>query len=116
MTVTRGTTNGNVRGSAEQRRRRKQFLLDRDGDGRAVDCHHCAIELTFETLTVDRIIPGCRGGTYRRDNIRPSCGFCNSSIGGATRSLKTDVSCMVKADSGIPPSRSTRRRQGARGV
>lgn len=36
-----------------------------------------------EPLTVDRIIPGCKGGTYRRDNIRPACGGCNSETGGA---------------------------------
>lgn len=38
-------------------------------------------------LTVDRIIPGCQGGTYRRNNIRPACGLCNSETGGrlATR-------------------------------
>lgn len=36
-------------------------------------------------LTVDRIIPGCQGGTYRRNNIRPACGSCNSETGGGTR-------------------------------
>lgn len=40
------------------------------------------------TVTVDRIIPGCRGGTYRRDNIRPACTDCNSETGGATRGSK----------------------------
>lgn len=34
-------------------------------------------------LTIDRIIPGCKGGTYRRNNIRPACGMCNSETGGA---------------------------------
>jgi len=110
VTVTRGTTNGNARGSAEDRRRRKQWLLDTFGDGQRADCYHCAIVLTFDTITVDRIIPGCQGGTYRRDNIRPSCGFCNSSLGGATRGAsKRTASCRVQADSGTPLSRSTRR-------
>ena len=36
-------------------------------------------------LTVDRIIPGCQGGTYRRTNIRPACGDCNSETGGGLR-------------------------------
>ena len=38
-------------------------------------------------LTIDRIVPGCQGGTYRRGNIRPACGDCNSETGGrlATR-------------------------------
>jgi hypothetical protein len=34
-------------------------------------------------VTVDRIVPGCKGGTYRRTNIRPACGKCNSGTGGA---------------------------------
>lgn len=38
-----------------------------------------------QPLTADRIIPGCQGGTYRRDNIRPACGPCNSETGGGTR-------------------------------
>ena len=37
-------------------------------------------------LTIDRIVPGCRGGTYRRNNIRPACAGCNSETGGRTRS------------------------------
>lgn len=78
----RGTTNRNARGGSEDRRRRKQYLLDEHGDGKKCACHKCEIMLTFETITVDRIIPGCDGGTYRRDNIRPACGTCNSSDGG----------------------------------
>lgn len=39
-------------------------------------------------LTVDRIIPGCKGGTYRRNNIRPACGGCNSETGGALAARK----------------------------
>jgi hypothetical protein len=35
------------------------------------------------TITVDRIVPGRDGGTYRRNNIRPACGPCNSETGGA---------------------------------
>ena len=46
-------------------------------------CYRCGKPLTIETVTVDRIIPGCRGGTYRRNNIRPACGGCNSETGGA---------------------------------
>ena len=45
-------------------------------------CYRCGVLLTVETVTVDRIIPGCKGGTYRRDNIRPACGDCNSETGG----------------------------------
>jgi len=52
----------------------------------ACRCYRCGSLLTEETLTVDRIIPGCKGGTYRRSNIRPACGGCNSSTGGRVRS------------------------------
>lgn len=112
----RGTSNGNVRGSSETRRRRRQWLVmayradmdasvARDTDGFVFDvqlynprldgcnyrleaacrCYRCGRLLIADTLTVDRIIPGCQGGTYRRDNIRPACAFCNSSTGGRTR-------------------------------
>lgn len=33
------------------------------------------------SLTIDRIIPGTKGGKYVRNNIRPACGSCNSSTG-----------------------------------
>ena len=48
-------------------------------------CYRCGRLLTVDTVTVDRIVPGCKGGTYRRDNIRPACGPCNSETGGALR-------------------------------
>lgn len=107
--ATRGTTNGNARGSSYARRARREFLvatyradvdLDQDwfgeylrpigvpiGEGSpACRCYRCGCLLTVDTVTVDRIIPGCRGGTYRRNNIRPACGPCNSETGGGLRS------------------------------
>lgn len=51
----------------------------------ACRCYRCGQLLTAGTVTVDRIIPGCNGGTYRRNNIRPACAACNSETGGATR-------------------------------
>lgn len=118
----RGTSNKNVSGSAEDRRRRKMWLLetyraDTDAwvfrfpdeaepvvvephtwvsrtllnpytmskDVKACRCYRCGRLLVFETLTVDRIIPGCQGGTYRRTNIRPACGPCNEKTGGGVR-------------------------------
>lgn len=109
----RGTSNGNSAGSAEDRRRRRAWLLETfradvdvfsgerggtsfwdkggvlaaplgEGDP-ACRCFRCGLLLTIDTLTVDRIIPGCQGGTYRRSNIRPECGDCASKRGGATR-------------------------------
>lgn len=80
--------------------------LDVDPDGQVVEvprghglpacrCYRCGLLLTDlgtagtravperHRLTVDRIIPGVDGGTYRRNNIRPACAFDNESTGGA---------------------------------
>lgn len=118
----RGTSNGNQRGSSEDRRRRREWLVatyasdvqltqvlfvsghvDVYPYGATVEeleadpvvvraevvptcrCYRCGELLTVDTVTVDRIIPGCHGGTYRRDNIRPACGKCNSSTGAPLR-------------------------------
>lgn len=106
----RGTTNRNARGGSEQRRRRREWLvacfranvdvvtielfhgpmavevdLGTEGAQPACRCYRCGALLTVDTVTVDRIKPGCQGGTYRRDNIRPACGPCNSETGGSTR-------------------------------
>lgn len=106
--ATRGTTNGNDRGSNEDRRRRREWLVrtyraDMDvmvielrpgvrvvldvlpgteGALPACRCYRCGQLLSVETVTVDRIIPGCQGGTYVRTNIRPSCQPCASHTGG----------------------------------
>jgi hypothetical protein len=78
----RGTSNSNQRGSSASRRIRRQWLVDTFGDGEKVQCSHCPAMLTCDTVTADRIIPGCEGGTYRRGNIRPSCMDCASKQGG----------------------------------
>lgn len=102
----RGTTNRDNRGGTPARRARRAWLLstyasDVPGFCR---CYRCGgllynpdtakpedadrlldLGLTAEPVTVDRIIPGCQGGTYRRTNIRPACGGCNSETGGRTR-------------------------------
>jgi 5-methylcytosine-specific restriction endonuclease McrA len=99
-----------TRGNVTDRQRRKLWLLgvyraDRDvivrpatehtaqwlqsvllGEGElACRCYRCGTLLTYETLTVDRIVPGCKGGTYRRSNIRPSCSDCANKQGGELR-------------------------------
>jgi hypothetical protein len=91
MKARRGTTNRNDRGSAEDRRRRKRWLLDTFGDGETAPCYRCAALLTFWTITVDRIIPGVLGGRYVRGNIRPACAPCNSETGGALSGLAKAV-------------------------
>lgn len=100
MTTRRGTTNRNQRGSSYSRQRRREWLVqtfraDRDASDfdlpiavalylgvPACRCYRCGVLLTVETVTADRIVPGCLGGTYRRSNIRPACGPCNSQTGG----------------------------------
>lgn len=82
----RGTSNSNSRGGSDSRRRRRQWLLDTFGDGTTALCSlrlaGCVdADLTIDTVSVDRIVPGCEGGTYRRGNIRPACGSCNSKHG-----------------------------------
>lgn len=62
--------------------RRKMYLLRTYGNGFSARCVYCPKELTYDTLTVDRIIPGSHGGTYRRTNIRPACQPCNNRDGG----------------------------------
>lgn len=52
----------------------------------ACRCYRCGHLLTEGEVTADRIVPGCQGGTYRRDNIRPACARCNSATGATTRS------------------------------
>ena len=101
----RGTTNTNARGNVEDRRRRREWLVETYranvdlfppqggpltvplGEGvPACRCYRCGVLQTVDTVTVDRIIPGAKGGTYVRANIRPACGTCNSEVGGAVRS------------------------------
>lgn len=82
--------NGNVRGNAAARRARRQWLLDTFGDGVTVMCHlelsdRCEMDLTIDTLTVDRIVPGHLGGRYVRGNIRPACRPCQDHQGGKLR-------------------------------
>jgi len=106
---TRGTTNANVRGSSTSRAARRRWLVttyraDVDlhpehgmypvplGEGTpACRCYRCGKLLTVESVTADRIKPGCQGGTYVRTNIRPACLTCNSVTGGATRSARTYI-------------------------
>lgn len=87
----RGTTNRNDRGGAAQRRTRKQWLLDTFGDGTFAPCSFCGNDLDFGTITVDRILAGCEGGTYHRKNIRPACLRCNSLEGIALRERRKDT-------------------------
>lgn len=139
--VRRGTSNSNQRGSAEERRRRKEWLIETyaadrlarvhilsDGDVLALPagtggmysdtvqvfddvpaarCYRCGCLLVAimrpdgqpgsHSITVDRIVPYCKGGTYRRNNIRPACSRHNSETGGALANGKVHVSAKKAA-------------------
>jgi hypothetical protein len=61
---------GDKRGNSYTRRRRKLRMLAELGDGITVDCAHCKRPLTYSQLEADRIVPG---GSYRWENVQPSC-------------------------------------------
>lgn len=87
MSRQRGTTNRNARGSSYSRAARRAWLMKTFGDGEFVDCQlaavpDCWVAMSVWTVSADRIKPGARGGTYRRDNIRPACPPCQSHTGG----------------------------------
>jgi 5-methylcytosine-specific restriction endonuclease McrA len=104
VTVTadrRSRSSANVRGNTTDRRRRREYLMttyradvdlspNRDrtvplGQGvPCVRCYRCGDLMAEDELTVDRIVPGHKGGRYVRDNIRPACGPCNF---GSTRTV-----------------------------
>lgn len=70
------------RGNNRDRAARKVWMLKTFGNGETAPCVHCGCELNYETVQADRILPG---GTYRRDNVQPSCAADNRA-----RSNKTD--------------------------
>lgn len=101
----RGTSNGNGRGNTRDRAARRAYLLrafasDIEGHCRCYRCGDLVCPSPFaheeltecRLLTVDRIVPGCRGGKYVRANIRPACPQCNSETGGtlARRKKRAD--------------------------
>lgn len=89
MNQARGTSNRNARGNSADRARRRAYLLESfesdQGPG-TCRCYRCGKILRNDSVTVDRIVPGCHGGRYVRSNIRPACAECNSETGGSLRS------------------------------
>lgn len=84
----RGTSNTNARGSAASRRARRAWIMDAYGTDGIVTCWWCDVPLHAdgpEAFEVDRLVPGRRGGTYRRGNVVPACPPCNADRGNADR-------------------------------
>lgn len=60
--------------NSKSRRAQRQRLVNVYGNGVTVKCVHCGSELTAKTVERDRRIPG---GSYRFENLQPSCSRCN---------------------------------------
>ncbi len=88
----RGKRNWGGRGTTKDRIRRREFMLNEFGclvelgfwplghnlTMIFIRCHHCGGCLDPTEFEIDRWpICGKHGGTYRRDNIVPSCSVCN---------------------------------------
>ena len=41
-------------------------------------CWYCGLQVGFNNLTMDHVIPLARGGRSTKDNIVPSCKECNT--------------------------------------
>lgn len=83
----RGASNANDRGNTEARRKRKQALLERDGNGEFALCATCPTIVDYESATVDRYpLAGADGGKYGPptdlSNVRLQCDRCAPKQGG----------------------------------
>ncbi len=83
------TSHANERGSARQRRARKEWLVAEYGWPDPVEpslglvcCWLCDGVMILEDVTVDRVVPGIEGGRYVKGNIRPACLADNLERGG----------------------------------
>lgn len=47
-------------------------------------CQYCMQTLPLKLLTVDHVVPLCRGGTNTWENMVTSCGACNNRKGSST--------------------------------
>jgi hypothetical protein len=68
---------GDDRPGTPTRRRLKQGLLDQFGDGKTCPCLNCGMQLDFDTVTMDRLIPGHDNGRYVLPNLIPLDYNCN---------------------------------------
>lgn len=89
MKVSKNANGDGGRGNAKDRARRRAWLVTPaagfGGNGETVACAAgvsdlCQLFVDTVTMEVDRIVPGCLGGRYTRDNIRPTCWNCNNHL------------------------------------
>lgn len=122
--MSRSTSNKHVAGGPTTRRKRherlvQEFRADLDAvvlDGRVIGaakpganvegqhtiepacrCYRCGALLTADTVTADRIVPGCEGGEYTEANERPACGGCNSTMGGRLGAARRKARALASA-------------------
>ena len=59
---------------------RKQVLFNRD----SWMCQYCSASLSWNTVTIDHVVPKCRGGQTTWKNCVSACRRCNMRKGGRT--------------------------------
>jgi len=64
----------------KQARFQKRVLFNRD----SWKCQYCGIELSYSAITVDHIIPVCKGGPTTWQNCVAACKVCNRKKGWKT--------------------------------
>lgn len=60
---------------------KRRRLLQDFGNRKTCKCQKCKKTLSYETVTIDHILPQALGGTYARRNLRPLCKSCNEALG-----------------------------------
>lgn len=55
----------------------KHELIIRDG----LECCYCATQLTFDSMTLDHIVPASKKGSFNSTNFTISCEKCNHNRG-----------------------------------
>jgi hypothetical protein len=68
---------GDDRPGSKQRKANRQALLNDFGDGTKAPCVCCGRNVTASTMSLDRIVPGSDGGTYKQGNLVPMDYDCN---------------------------------------
>jgi hypothetical protein len=61
----------------ERKDKIKKELIIRDG----LECCYCNKQLTFDSMTLDHIVPGSKKGAFNTTNLTVACEHCNHSRG-----------------------------------
>ena len=62
-----------------KRKKRRKMLKSNIRLGHEVRCYICKECIDADDLTLDHVVPLCRGGTNDDDNLKPCCNKCNAS-------------------------------------